>query len=131
MKNGRADPLPSIETWGPLLTAVDGFLELGTGGKLCYFAGGDFNGGARLRITPIARLSLGYREGAKTNQCYPITLLQRRRDAVHGCVNCGSGLSFTDAATRRDSVNEIGFIHRISWQVSLSSPSTSSGALCE
>jgi hypothetical protein len=34
-------------------------------------------------------------------------------------------LSLTDAATRRDSVNEIGFIHRISWQVSLSSQGTS------
>jgi hypothetical protein len=30
-------------------------------------------------------------------------------------------LSFTDAATRCDSVNEIGFVHRLSWQVSLSS----------
>src|SRR5579863_2175997 len=125
MKNGRADPLPSIETWGPLFAAVDGFLELGTGGKLCYFAGGDLDGGARLRVTPIAGLSLRYREGAKTNQCYPITLLKRGRNAVHGCVNCGSRLSLTDAATRRDSVNEIGFIHRISWQVSLSSQGTS------
>src|ERR1700693_3294734 len=121
MKNGRADPLPSIETWGPLFTAVDGFLQLVTGGKLCYFAGGNLDGGARLRITPISRLSLRYTEVSKTNQCYPITLLKRRRDVVHGCVDCSSRLSLTDAATGCDSVNEIGFIHRISWQVSLSS----------
>src|ERR1700674_2551655 len=96
---------------GPLLTAVDGFLEFGAGGKLCHLPGSDLDGGARLRVTPIAGLSLGNREGAKTNQRYPITFFQGRRYAVHGCVDCGSRLHLTDAATRCDTVNEIGFVH--------------------
>jgi hypothetical protein len=122
MKNGKADPLPfSNVKLGPLLTAVDGFLEFGSGRKLCYLPGSDLDGGARLWVTPIAGLSLRYREGAETNQRYPITFFQGSRNAVYGCVDCGSRLRFTDAATRCDSVNEIGFVHRLSWQVSLSS----------
>jgi hypothetical protein len=60
-ENGRADPLPLfVEFWIlPLsLFLIDGFLQFGPRGKLCYFARGDFDRGARLRIAPVARLSL-------------------------------------------------------------------------
>src|SRR4029077_1727946 len=59
---------PAVQTQRlVLLAAVDRFPELGSGRKLCYFAGSDLNGGARLRIAPVAGFSLRDREGAKTN----------------------------------------------------------------
>src|SRR5277367_5383334 len=116
---------------GPLLTAIDRFLEFGAGGKLCYLPGGNLDGGAGLGVSPVAGLSLRHRESAKTNQRYPITFFQGGRDAVHSCVDCGSCLSLTDAATRCDSVNEIGFVHRVSWQVSFVLKGRGMGALPE
>ena len=40
------------------LLFIDGFLQFSPGGKFRDLAGGDLDGGARLRIAPVPRLSL-------------------------------------------------------------------------
>jgi hypothetical protein len=100
-----------------LFATVDRFLEFGPWSKFCYLASGDFDGGARLRVAPVAGLSLGYRECAKTNQGYPISLLQGRGNTVHCSINRMRSLRFANFAGSCDPVNEIGFIHFLSWQV--------------
>jgi hypothetical protein len=67
-----------------------------------------------LRVTPIAGFSLGYREGAETNQGDPITFFEGSSNAVHGGVDGSTSLSFADVAGGRNPVNEIGFVHRLS-----------------
>src|ERR1700757_4037700 len=100
-----------------LLAAVYRFFEFGPGSEFCYLAGGDLDGSAGLRVAPVAGFSLGDRECAKTNQGHPISLLQRRGNAVHCSVNRSRSLRLADLAGSCDPVNEIGFIHFFSWQV--------------
>ena len=104
----------------PLLASIYRLSQFSPGGKLRHLPSSNFDGGARLWIPSIAGLSLRYREGAKSNQRYPITFLQCTCNAFHSGVDCGSGLRFTDSGSGCDAVNEIGFIHRLSWRVSLS-----------
>jgi hypothetical protein len=71
-KNGRADPLPFSQSKFSVLLFVNSFLQLGPRGELRDLAGGDFDSGASLRIAPVPRLSLRYRESAETYQSHPI-----------------------------------------------------------
>src|ERR1700732_2087793 len=82
----------------PLLTAVDRFLEFGSGRKLGDFPSSDLDGGARLRVAPVAGFSLRDGERAKTNQRYSIPLLQSRRDAVDSGVDSRGCRGLTDVA---------------------------------
>src|SRR3984957_8430949 len=102
----------------PLLLLVDCFLQFGPWCKLCNFAGSDFDSGACLRIAPVPRFSLRYRECAETYQSHPISLPEGRRDAVHSGVDRSSGLRFAHFTSACDLVNEIGFVHSLSSQVS-------------
>jgi hypothetical protein len=108
------------------LLFVDGFLQFGPGGKLRDLPGSDLNSGASLRIAPVPRLSLRYRESAKPYQCYPIPFPQSPRNAAHGSVNRSCSLRFADFASASDLVNQIGLIHSFSSQVSFI-PSTVPG----
>jgi hypothetical protein len=116
-RQGRPPAVFDVESV-PLLGAVDYFPQFSPRGKLRDSPGSNFDGGARLWIPSIAGLSLRYREGAKPDQRYPITFLQCTGNAFHSSVDCGTGLCFTDTGASCDAVNEIGFIHRLSWRVS-------------
>jgi hypothetical protein len=109
-----------------VLLFVNGFLQLGPRGKLRDLPGSDFNRGASLRIAPVPRLSLRYRESAKTYQCHPIPFPQSTRNAAHGSVNRSCSLRFAHFASTSDLVNQICLIHSFSSQVSFI-PSTVPG----
>src|SRR5580698_6874966 len=125
-RQGRPPAVFDVEII-PLLGTVYYFSQFSSRSKLCHFPGSNFDGGARLGIPSIAGLSLRYREGAKSNQRYPITFLQCTGNAFHSGVDCGTGLRFTDTGASCYAVNEIGFVHRLSWRVSLSSKSAGEG----
>jgi hypothetical protein len=109
-----------------VLLLVNGFLQFGPRGKLRDLPGSDFNRGASLRIAPVPRLSLGYRESAKPYQCDPIPFPQSTRNAAHGSVNRSCSLRLADFASASDLVNQIGLVHSFSSQVSFI-PSTVPG----
>src|SRR5882762_2909351 len=118
-ENGRADPLPfrKSKTFCFLLL-VDGLLEFGPRGKLRDLAGSNLDGGAGLRIAPVPRLSLRYRESAETYQSHPIPFFQRPSNAAHSGINRSCSLRLADFASASDLVNQIGLIHSFSSQVS-------------
>src|SRR5271163_4361341 len=93
------------------LLLVDGFLQFGPRGKLRDLAGSDLDSGAGLRIAPIPRLSLRYRESAEAYQSHSIPFSQCSSDAAHCGINGSCSLRFADLASARDLVNQIGFIH--------------------
>src|SRR5580693_840299 len=96
------------------LLLVDGFLQFGPRGKLRDLAGSDLDSGAGLRITPVPRLSLRYRERAETYQSYAIPFPQGTCNAAHRGVNRCRSLRLADFASARDLVNQIGLIHSFS-----------------
>src|SRR5208282_1201332 len=100
--------------------------QLGPRGKLRDLAGSDLDSGAGLRIAPVPRLSLRYRERAETYQCYAIPFPQSTCNAAHRGINRCRSLRLADFASARDLVNQIGFIHSFSSQVSFI-PSTIPG----
>jgi hypothetical protein len=110
----------------PRLLLVNRFFQLGPRGKLRDLAGGNLDSGAGLRIASVPRLSLRYRECAKTYQSYSIPFPQSTSNAAHGSVNRSGCLRFADFASARDLINQIGLIHSFSSQVSFI-PSTNTG----
>ena len=80
---------------------------------------------AILMVAPVCglrplRAFLGETENVpKPIKRYPISLSQRRSDAVHGRVDSRGCLVLLMWQLAGNSVNEIGFIHLLSWQVSL------------
>src|SRR5579862_923953 len=100
------------------LLIVASFLKFGLRSKLRKFAGGDLDGGASLRIAAVPRLSLRHRESAEAYQSHPIPFFQRAGNARHGGINRGCSLRLADFASASDLVNQIGFIHSFSSQVS-------------
>jgi hypothetical protein len=119
-KNGRADPLPF--SWNPdslfSLLLIDCLFQFSSGGKLRDFPGSDLDSCAGLRIAPVPGLSLRHRESAETYQSHAITFPQSRSNAAHGGIYRGRSLRFADFASACDLVNQIGFIHSFSSQVS-------------
>src|SRR5271169_3914835 len=93
------------------LLLVDGFLQFSPRGKLRDLAGSDLDSGAGLRIAPIPRLSLGYRESAEAYQSHSIPFSQCSSNAAHRGINRSRSLRLADFASARDLVNQIGFIH--------------------
>jgi hypothetical protein len=61
---------------------------------------------------------LRHREGAEANQCHAISLAESRGNAVDSGINGGRSLRFADFTRACDLVNQIGFIHSFSSQVS-------------
>src|ERR1700728_724299 len=109
-----------------VLLLVNGFFQFGARGKLRDLAGSDLNSGARLRIAPVPRLSLRYRESAEAYQSHPIPFAQSTSDAAHVSVNRSCSLRLAHFASASDLVNQIGLIHSFSSQVSFI-PSTVPG----
>jgi hypothetical protein len=116
-RQGRRPAVFDVETC-PLLHAVYSFPQFSPGSKLRNLPSSDFDGGARLWVPSIAGLSLRHREGAKTNQSYPISFFQSRSNTLYCRVDGSGGLRFTDATSGCNAVNEIGFVHRLSKRVS-------------
>jgi hypothetical protein len=133
-KDGNSEPLVSFYTQqkrqgrppavlnGPEiyynLFFVYCFLEFGPGGKLCDSSSSDLDSGAGLRIAPVPRLSLRHGERAEAYQCYPISFAEGGSNTVHGGINSSRGLRLADFTRTCDLVNQIGFVHSLSSQVS-------------
>jgi len=81
-------------------------------------AGGDFDGRAGLRVASVARFSLRHGERAEAYQCHPIAFAEGGGDAVDSGINGSRGLCFADFTCACDLVNQIGFVHSLSSQVS-------------
>src|SRR5262249_25645610 len=117
-RNGRADPLPFLKTCVLALLLVDGLFEFRPRCELGDFAGGNFDGSAGLRVAAVSRLPLRHREGAETNQGNAVSLAESGSNAVDSGINGGGSLRFADLARACDLVNQIGFVHSFSSQVS-------------
>src|SRR5439155_7660580 len=131
LKNGRRSCRPFLSDKFSLLGAIDGFLQFGPCRELRNFAGRDLDRCPRLRVTSVAGFSLGYRERPETDQRHPVSFFQSSSNAVHRCIDRRSCLGLIDMAPRRDPVDEISFVHRLSWQVSLFLARTGRGAPAE
>src|SRR5205807_4338417 len=103
-----------------LLSAVDGFFEVGAGSELRHSAGSNFDRGPGLRVPSIARFPLRNGKCPEPDQSNTVPFFQRAGNAIYGCVDCASGLSLANAAAGRDPVNKICFVHGSSWGRSLS-----------
>src|SRR5581483_10348025 len=116
LKAKTAGPTPCRSSSQPvnLLTAVYRLLQFRPWGKLRDFAGGNLNGGTSLRVPAVAGLSLRDGKCAKPNQSHPISLFQSGGNAIHRGVDCSRCLCLADLACGRNTVNEIGFVHRFS-----------------
>src|SRR5215471_6211552 len=100
------------------LFLVYGLLELCPRGKLGDLAGGYLDRCAGLWIAAVTRFSLRHGERAEANQRHAIPFAECRRNAVNGGINGGRGLRLARLACACDLVNQIGFIHSFSSQVS-------------
>src|SRR5437660_6214053 len=100
------------------LFLVDCFLEFGPRSELRDFAGSNLDRRASLWIAPIPGLSLRHGERAEANQRHAISFAEGRRNAVNSGINGGRSLRLADFTRACDLINQIGFIHSFSSQVS-------------
>src|SRR5215470_326653 len=100
------------------LFLVYGLFKLCPRGKLCDLAGGYLERRAGLWIAAVTRLCLRHGERAEANQRHAIPFAECRRNAFNGGINGGRGLRLAHLACACDLVNQIGFIHSFSSQVS-------------
>src|SRR5947199_10540468 len=116
-KNGKGRP-PAVLNLNPSLLAVYGLFEFGPRSEFCDFAGRDFDGRAGLRIAAVARFSLRNGECAEANQGHAISFAEGSGYAFDCGVDSSGGLRLADFTCACDLVNQIGFIHSFSSQVS-------------
>jgi hypothetical protein len=114
--NPRHSPCKGDALPAELSTLGQSWLVYGVLKSLASFEPGDVTRGdtdrfTRARITSATRGAMLHAEGAESDYGHLLSLLQRRRNAVHHGVHCTTCIRFGEVGRSRYRIDEFRFVH--------------------